>query len=116
MIFNILIYLVAAIIVRKRLRITVGLCRAHQAVRGRYVAVAWLLVFGSYTLFFVAFAGLSVNDMDMELALAGLGVLFAAVVAGCLASNQTVRAKKINASVAILKGAGEDFLGYFPEL
>lgn len=51
---NLLVYAVAALAVRKRATIEVGLCEAHRIRRWMHIGIAWGFVISSVASFFVA--------------------------------------------------------------
>lgn len=104
---GLLVYLIVAIVVRKRATVTIGLCKRHARLRAIHLAVAWLLALGSVTLFVLAFA---LDRAELLLGLLGFiiapayGIIFAAMLAP----------KRIDGNYAWFKGCCGAFLDRFP--
>lgn len=114
---NILVYAMVAMVVRKSVKVTAGLCPAHRAARRRKLLIAWLLALIGIGL--IA-SGIDVlvnlrSDDPSEGLLLVLGG-FASIIVGALFGKfaAVLRAKKIDATYAWLDGAGPDFLSNFP--
>jgi hypothetical protein len=90
---NLLLYLIVALIVRKQLRVTLGLCGIHSAVRRRWILSAWVSFFASIGLFVMA---IETRGEGFTYGMSGGGALLASLVLACIASNQTIRPRRIN--------------------
>lgn len=107
---NLLIYLVVALIVRKRATVEVALCPQHRQSRWIHIAIAWTLVLGGG-----AGIVLGANDQDLAI-LIGLGIL--AILAGIVwgvVGARIVFARRIDPQWVKLGGAGRPFLASLPE-
>jgi hypothetical protein len=106
--FNILIYLVAALVVRKRAEVEVGLCEQHQrrVLTGRAIGWGGFAALLGATVLGVAFGW---NGL---LVLSGLLVLPWALAT--LLTLRIVYAARIDKEVVRLKGCGETFLATLP--
>ena len=108
---NLLVYALAAMIVRKTATIHVGLCGKHRGRRWLHIAIAWGLIFAGI-------AGIVVGANDQQLAwMIGLGVL--AMLTGIiwgLVGARTVAAQKIDEQWGRFSGAGREFLESLGEL
>jgi hypothetical protein len=107
--FNVLIYLIAALIVRKTARIEIGLCQGHWFRRRRAIAVGWVAVLAGMGMFFY---GLSTAEPGMSL-VGGL-VAFFGLITGVVGS-QTVVATRIDETYAWLKKVHPAFLAELPD-
>ncbi|HWB04861.1 MAG TPA: hypothetical protein VG796_17665 [Verrucomicrobiales bacterium] len=108
-----LIYVIVALIVRKQLRVTVGLCTAHASKRSNWIMAGWLTFLAAIGLFFVA-AGVRGNGAVYGLS--GGGLLVISLIIAVIASNLTVRPRRITQFEGTLAGAGEGYLQQFPVL
>ena len=107
---SLLIYLIVAMVVRKKARIDVGLCAEHKAARKRSIAITWslgLLSIGS----FVMAAMLE----DFTFIVASLAFLVATIIYG-IVTLRIVAPTKIDEHYVWLKGANPEYLQEFPEL
>jgi hypothetical protein len=100
--FNFLIYAIVALAVRKKVRISPGLCTHHARRR------AWLLA-GTGAAFAVFLGGTFAMISHAELGLS-LMVLGFVGVAGCSLAARTIHAVHIDERGARFKGCGENFL------
>lgn len=106
-------YLLVAIIVRKQMRITVGLCVRHQAVRRWWIASAWLLLLLSIGFKYQSFS--TRGEFSIWFLLGGLGCLLLSLITACIASNLTIRPRRITETEGHFAGAGEGYLQQYPE-
>lgn len=105
--FNLIIYVIVALIVRKTARVDVGLCRAHRARRRTAIAVGWLGGLGGIAIMIsAAFVDPSFSALVV---LAGVAVLLACVIYGVTVA-QVVRPTKIDDRIVTLGGCGREFL------
>lgn len=109
---NLLIFVIVALCVSKRMILTVGLCDTHRARRKVWILVSWLCLTAG-VVFFVMFAKTNHSDA-LNLLLAGMGCVLLCLIFACVVSYVIVRPKRITPSECILAGAGESFLQQFP--
>jgi len=105
---GILIYAIAALIVRKQATIQVGLCQQHFLKRKRDIAITWSLV-GAMLLSFI----LAIAKFPM-LSFLGLALLIAAVAYG-IVTLQPVTPNKITDQEIWLNGVNKAYLDLLPE-
>ena len=110
--FNVLVYAIVAMIVRKTATIHVGLCDRHRARRRLWIAIAWAL-------FAIAFAlpACLMPFGDGAVFVGGMllpPLLIAAGLCGILGAR-VVHAKKIDGERAWVAGACSDFLAELPQ-
>jgi len=104
---SILIYAIAAVIVRKKATFAVSLCPRHRSRRVRLIALG----IGIPVLALVAWIGSGNDAMGLILL---VGILVGAVLA--ILGAQTMTPKRIEEGYAYLKGAHPDFLARLPLL
>ncbi|HEV7475589.1 MAG TPA: hypothetical protein VGN90_16155 [Pyrinomonadaceae bacterium] len=105
---NLLVYLIVAMIVRKRATVEIGLCDEHRAKRQTYIWITLVLVmlgFGGFVVAIMAEDGLP--------ALVGLLLLLASLVFGVFAIR-LVSPSKIDERFVWLRGVHSDYLNQFP--
>lgn len=111
LLLGLLPYIIAALLMTKRLTVHVGVCPEHK--RKRLLAEVWT------TLTVLAGIGLLVAAITIDgagvLALAGFAVLLAALVYG-LVAVRIVTPKKIDKQFAWVKGVSPDFLAQLPDV
>jgi hypothetical protein len=105
---NILIYAIVAIVVRKNVVVTLGLCQAHRRRRFRGILAGVAGIFLSVG-FFIA-SGMAEQP---NLVLAGLVVLVVSIVV-IESMARTLSPARIADKVGQLKGCGEAFLASLP--
>jgi hypothetical protein len=106
-----LLYLVTALLVRKRARIAVPLCPRHLKQRRTVIAASWLAVLAGFAMIFVA-AGVASDDIAWLFPVAGLTMLsglFASVFA-----HRVLMPKRIDDRHVWLRGAAPEFLNSLP--
>ena len=108
---GLLFYVLVAIFVRKQMRITVGLCDQHRAVRRRWIWAAWLLFLLSLALLFQAFT--TRGRSPGWLIMAWLGCFLLSLLVACIASNLILRPRRITEAEGQFTGAGEGYLQQF---
>lgn len=105
----ILVYIIAAVIVRKKVKLAVGLCAAHRQRRRTFLLTALgLLVFGCLSIFVA---------IQFEFELLGwlaVPVLLVALIVALYASS-TLSPARIEDAEARFRGCGEVFLNSLPE-
>lgn len=87
---SLLIYIIVALIIRKKAVVFVPVCDEHRQQRYQFIAASWLMVLAGVGCFFYA-----VNPNQEMWALAGVGLIIAAIVLG-LWKGVLVSAKKID--------------------
>ena len=103
-----LIYLIVAMVVRKRATVELGLCEEHQARRRTFIWItAIIVVLGLLGIFL----GLSGNDGTP--ALIGLMLLLVGLIFGIFAARVTYPSK-IDDQFVWLKGVNKDYLDQLP--
>jgi hypothetical protein len=108
-----LIYVVAALIVRKKMIVQYGLCPEHARERRRALAVTVLLAVVGIGLMVVGIATARRTPFPI-MPWTGLATLFVAIMFGFLAVP-TLSPKRIDSLYAKLRGAGAPFLAELPE-
>lgn len=106
---NLLVYLIVAIFVSRKVIIHIGLCDTHRKRRIWIIAGCWGAALAG--LFLVA-GGIGVDSIG--LILLGFFVLLTALIVGAVLGSQ-VSAAKIDKEFAWVRGAGRDFLNDRPE-
>jgi len=106
---GILLYIIVAIITRKRAKVDIQLCDRHRAVRRNFILLGWIGAFASMALFAL---GASVHQPIIY----GIGVVtfFGCVIVG-LRMAGTSRAKRIRKKTVWMTGAGKEFLASLPQ-
>lgn len=117
---GLLVYLIVALIVRKKATYTCGLCEEHAKARSTHVLVIWLILALGLVGFVVGIAGVAeAFGRNMEhvfgwfiplgiLMMIGSGI-YAAITMPLL------KPKKVDDHYAHYAGCGDEFLGKFPE-
>lgn len=110
--FNLLVYAIAALVVRKKADIRVGLCEAHRARRRTWMAVAWLLTLAAVILPFL----LAIISADAGL-VGMLLILPLILIAGLIGilGTRVVYARRIDSTFAWIGGVSPEFLAALPE-
>jgi hypothetical protein len=107
--FNLLIYIIAAMIMRKSSDLSVGLCAEHRQRRTRMIAISVFCLFAGVGLFVYAL----VDEAGAPLfALSGLFLLTAMIVS--LVGGRIVHAKRISERYARFGGCSAEFLDSLP--
>ncbi len=109
---NLLVFIIVAVCVSKKMTLTVGLCGKHQARRKAWILVSWLC-FAAGIAFFFVFGNSESRDFAYMMLLGG-GFIVLSLIFACVVSYLIVRPTRITASECILTGAGEIFLQQFP--
>jgi hypothetical protein len=108
-VISILIYLIVALIVRKKAQLDIGLCEAHRRQRTLFLAISWGAAVIGIALIIAAVAG-----YGGMLAVLGIILLLGAAVCGAV-KVAIVSAAKIDKEFVWVKGAGKPFLAQLPE-
>ena len=106
---NLLIYLIVALIVRKRAKISVGTCEKHRSSRARAIAAAWIMV--------VVGIGMTVAGFSAPigwLAFVGILVILAGAIYGAVRSR-IVTARRIDKEHVWLNGVCGPYLEDLPD-
>ena len=106
---NVIVYVIVAMLVRKRSTAMVFICPEHRAQRRNAIIVAWLLGVGGIA---TVIAG-AVNDAGWLAAVGGAAVLGGLIYG--IVRGRLVFATKIDKERLWLGGCGKDFLAAFPE-
>lgn len=107
------IYIIAAFIVRKTMRIECGLCDRHAQRRTRLILGGWGCFVTSIVLAVAAASELS----SPGLLWAGFGVLLlTGLILVVAVSRAVLLPKKITSEFGCLSGAGEEYLAQLPEV
>jgi len=106
--FNLVIYAIVAMIVRKKCRLEASLCAQHARRRSRLIGSAFACLAG----FVVALAVGIGNDWGPAFVLAGVALL-ASIVLGIVA-GRTLYATRMTERYAYFRGGGQDFLATLP--
>lgn len=106
---GLLVYVILAIVFRKRATVSISVCPKHRTSRMIAVALTWLLFLGGLSGF-----GFALAEETAWPAFAGLGSLIAAIVVG-IVSARFVYATKIEPQSVWLGGCCREFLAQFPE-
>ncbi len=109
--FNLLVYAIVAMIIRKTATIHVGLCDRHRSRRRMWIAIAWTMAISAIAIPF-ALVPLG-DDAVFGAAAVGMLVLIAAALIG-LYGARVVYAKKMDAARAWVAGACSDYLADLP--
>lgn len=108
LLFNVLIYIVVALIVRKSVVVKPGLCQECREARNRRMLYSWLTVLGG-----IAGVAFGLKGDYGALALAGLLMVPAGLLAA-LFTTRLVWAAKIDPPITRLRGCSDAFLANFP--
>jgi hypothetical protein len=103
-----LLYVIVALIVRKRIKLSIPLCKAHKSIRGKRLWIAAVLLVGCIPL--PAALGTYVGNDAAEIVAIWLGI--GMFVAGLLffAYAPPLKATHISSAGAEFKGACQEFL------
>ncbi len=104
-----LVYLIVALIVRKRATVGVGLCEEHCAKRRKNLLITWSLV-----LLGVAGFILAMIEEDGTYALIGALLLLSGIIYGIVFAR-IVAPSKIDDKFVWLKGVNKDYLNLLPQ-
>jgi hypothetical protein len=105
---SLLIYVIVAIVIRKRAVIDIGLCERHFARRKLNLWISWMMALGGVVSIVAAIA-----YNNGWLGLTGGVLLLAAAIYG-LATTQMVSAKRIDQNHVWVRGACREFLDTLP--
>jgi hypothetical protein len=106
---SILIYVIVAMIIRKKATLYIGLCDTHRAQRNRYIMLSWLIALLGLGVLFAAAA------WNKELLfLPGILLFLAGIIVGVV-KVPMITAAKIDNEFVWVKGADQSFLAQLPE-
>ena len=108
-VISILIYAIVALIVRKKAVLHIGLCTAHRTQRKWTIASCWL-----GALLGLVASGAGIGGAGWAVGLAGVVVLFVALIVGAVRGT-VVSAAKIDKGIVRVKGVCPGFLASLPE-
>jgi hypothetical protein len=112
--FNLLVYVIAAMIVRRKVDLRVGLCDTHRSRRRWWIALAWSLVLAAIGLLsFGMTARLADGTMAALMGLAVVGFLTAGIIG--IYAVRVVTAKQIDDRYAWIGGVSSKLLDTLPE-
>lgn len=107
---NLLVYAIVAAILRKKAKLSPGLCSEHKARRRNVILIAWGLVLGAFVAPFL-FANEETIGLWMLIGI----LMFLAAIILAMVRARIVYAKKIDDEEVRLGGCGDDFLDSLPE-
>jgi hypothetical protein len=105
---SILIYIIVALIARKSIRVSPGLCTDHRVLRRNVILGSWLGALTGFGLIAVA-----ISESSGLPALLGAVVLIGAMIFG-MVKGRIIYAARIDQNRIELKGFGEPFLRSLP--
>ena len=106
---NLILYAIIAIIVRRRVALTVGLCQAHARKRLTGILVGWLGALAG-----IVVATLGGAEDSCGLMVAGFFLFLGTIIAG-LFMARVLYPEHIDKVYARMKGCGEGFLAELPD-
>lgn len=109
---NLLVFVIVAVCVSKKMTLTVGLCEKHRAGRKAWILASWFCLAAGIAFCFVF--GSSDSRDSLYLIFLGGGCIVLSLVFACVVSYIIVRPSRITESECTLRGAGEVFLQQFP--
>jgi len=112
---GLLVYVIAALVVRHTARIQIGMCEKHSNQRRKRIAVGWLLGLGSIALMIVAGSQAYIPEALTWLWPVALAMFVASLVIAVIVSRLAVPAR-IDKHYVWLKNIHADFLDSLPPL
>ena len=109
---NLLVFVIVAVCVSKKMTLTVGVCEKHRAGRKAWILASWFCLAAGIAFCFVF--GSSDSRDSLYLIFLGGGCIVLSLVFACVVSYILVRPSRITESECTLRGAGEVFLQQFP--
>jgi hypothetical protein len=105
-------FILIALLMQKRLTITISICDAHRRKRRRAMWIAWLTVFVGFAILFYGVLGS--RKGSAVVILIGVVVILAALVFGII-RTRIVWPRRITKDRAWVKGCCREFLASYPE-
>jgi len=115
LLFNLLVYIILAVILSKRATIYIGLSEEWFAKRRRAILIGWGAVLASVGMFVAGIAMVDRNDGTGGLLIFGAFVLFIAGAIYGLIAARMVTPTRITDEYVWLKGVHRDFLAALPD-
>jgi hypothetical protein len=106
---NLLVYVLVAVIVRKRARLDIGLCERHRQRRVWVILSSWVSVLGGVVLAIYGFT----NNLEVLGAFASLAAIVGGITGGVLGPQ--IAAAKIDKEYVWVKGVCHEYLDTLPE-
>ena len=106
---NLLIYVVVALIVRKRAKISVGICEKHRTARVRAIIIAWTMV-----LLGGGGIGVGISASNGWIGFAGVVLFLTGIIYGAVRAR-VVTARRIETDRIWLNGVCAAYLEGFPD-
>jgi len=114
LLFNIIIYAIVALCVRKKGIVYPSMCKRHKRRRMAFIIGGWLSIPASVVCFVLA--GESNNsDISACMIILGIVVLLGGLITGVIGSRIVVPSR-IDGGYLWLKGAGREFLASLPDV
>ena len=110
--FSLPIYIILALVMRKRFRVDVPLCLRHRSRRVRGIAIGWVVALLGVAML-VLCATLS-DPYSMICLFGGIAMLLGGLIGGAIMA-QTLTPTKIETGRAWFKGASPDLLAGLPD-
>jgi hypothetical protein len=110
LLFNLVVFAIVAVVVRKKALIAPGLCGEHKKRRRNALVVGWVGSLSGFVTLVVSAGG----SLGFWGVLLGLFVTIGSIIVG-MVYGRIVYASKIDAGHVRLKGCGEPFLGSLPD-
>lgn len=110
-----IVYIIVAIVVSKRMRLTVPMCSSHFSTRRMLLTFGWLCMAGFLPAFIIIMAAGNGSD---EAAGIGVLVMFAMLIASIVLlviGSRVIRVQEITMTEAIFSGISPAFLPYVSE-
>ena len=112
---NVLLYLIVALVVSKRMRLNVPLCAQHFGRRRMWLTIGWVLLAACIPVpIMIGAAGDGSDDAVGIAVLIGVGMFIASLVF-LIIGSMLVRVQEITATEAIFSGISPAFLQYVSE-
>jgi hypothetical protein len=115
LLFNLLVYIILAIVLSKRATIYIGLCDEWFARRRRAMLIGWGMVLASIGMFVGGLAMIDRNDGMVALLIFGSFVVFLVGAIYGLIAARMVAPTRITDDYVWLKGVHRDFLATLPD-
>lgn len=110
LLMNLIVYVIIAVIARKKARIEVSLCDGHDRARKTWMMVGWAIILGALVLFTAGVAG---NGLEVLALLAPLLILVGIVIV--LFGSQPILPKRIDDHHVWLRNVSPEMLAELPD-